>query len=498
MPVKRRKPKRYITKKSLPVFTFHLILIFTVLNFTNIVYAQTYKRKTIEGIWQGTLKFEGIELGIIFTISQKPGSTLSATMDVPEQGATGVAVDSVIFDGSTLRMELTQINGNYKGLLSENGKKFEGDWTQGGMSLPLVLEHKDTKSVFIRPQEPKEPFPYRIEEVIINNTSAGIRLVGTLTMPSSKRTFPAVLLLSGSGPQDRDETVFGHRPFLVLADYLTREGIAVLRVDDRGVSGSTGDFDKANAMDYVSDAIACVKYLNNRKEINHELIGLIGHSEGGMIAPLVALQMPDIAFIVSIASPGLPIVDMEYSELIRTLKAKGADDNLIAKSCNMKEKLFEVIKNETDSVTVMKKFKTIITEFFVISSKEERKITGLSEENLDAYINNEAKRLHSTWFRFYLPYDPGIVLRKIKCPVLAVNGEKDVQVLSKENLRAIERALKAGENDNYLIKELPDLNHLLQTAETGAISEYGKIEETMSPSALRIIGDWILKQIKTR
>jgi len=247
-------------------------------------------------------------------------------------------------------------------------------------------------------------------------------------------------------------------------------------------------------VDYAADAMAGVTYLNSRKEINHALIGLIGHSEGGMIAPMVAVQTSNIAFMVLIASPGLPIKEMEYSEQARDLKAKGASDDFIAKNRAMKENLFEVIRQETDGAAVLERFDMIIREFFEGLNEEERKITEISEENLDAYIHDQVQRLHSPWFRFYLPYDPGTVLKKVTCPVLTLNGEKDVQVPPKENLHAIERALKAGGNRHYTVRELPNLNHLLQTAETGSISEYGMIEETMSRTALQIIGDWILEQ----
>ena len=452
----------------------------------------------IEGIWQGTLKFSGMELRIVITISRNPDNTLTATYDVPEQNVTGVLVDKITYINGNVHFEIIPIEGVFKGKLIEDGKKIKGQWIQGGMTLPLVFERTLTKLIIKRPQEPKEPFPYRIEEVVFKNINANITLAGILTLPPSKGTFPAVLLLSGSGAQDRDEAVFGHRPFLVLADYLTRRGLAVLRVDDRGIGGSTGNFDNATALDYASDALAGVTFLKKRKEINHELIGLVGHSEGGMIASMVAVQSPDIAYIVLIASPGMTIKKMEYSEQARTLKANGASDNLIARSRTLKESLFVVISQEIDGAVVQEKFTSIITKFFKGLSEEERKITEISEENLETYIFDQFQRLHSPWFRFYLPYDPGTVLQEVTCPVLAVNGEKDVQVTPKENLQAIIRALKAGGNKNHTVKELLGLNHLLQTAETGNISEYGKIEETMSPTALQIIGDWILEQTVIR
>jgi hypothetical protein len=448
----------------------------------------------IEGIWQGTLKVSGMELRIVFTITRNPDNTLTATYDVPEQNVKGVPVDEITFADREVLLKIIPIDGVFKGKLTEDGVKIGGQWIQSGMTLPLVLERTQAKPEIKRPQEPKEPFPYKVEEVVFENIDAGIRLAGTLTLPSSEGLLPAVLLLSGSGPQDRDETVFGHRPFFVLADHLTRRGIAVLRVDDRGVGGSTGNFEEATALDYAADAMAGVTYLKGRKEIDHESIGLIGHSEGGIIATMVAVQSPDTAFVVLIASPGMAIKKMESSEKVRALTAKGASEGFIARNLALQENLFAVIRENTDGEFVRNEFTSLITEFFRGLNDEEKKITEISEENLEAYIRNQYERQHSPWFRFYLPFDPGTVLEKVTCPVLAVNGEKDVQVTPKENLKAIQRALKNGGNSNYTVKELPSLNHLLQTAETGNISEYGKIEETMSPAALKIITEWILEQ----
>ncbi|MGD8538310.1 MAG: alpha/beta fold hydrolase, partial [Candidatus Aminicenantes bacterium] len=406
------------------------------------VVASTFPKGEIEGIWKGTLKFSGMELQVVFTISRSSSDTLAATYDVPEQNVAGAPVDKIALDSGNLRIEIIPIEGVFEGKLSEEGDKIDGQWMQGGMTLPLVLERVQEKPRIKRPQEPKEPYPYKVEEVVFQSIDAGIRLAGTLTLPLSEGTTPAVLLLSGSGAQDRDEMVFGHRPFLVLADYLTRRGIAVLRVDDRGVGGSTGDFDKATAEDFTADAMVGLAYLKSRKDIDHELIGLIGHSEGGIIASMAAARLPDIAFIVLIASPGMAIKELEHFGQARTLKAKGASDNLIARSRTMQESLFKVIVQEAESNIVKDKFNSIISKFFIGLSEEEKKIFEISEESLEAYIHNQFKRLNSPWFRYYLPFDPGTVLQKVKCPILAINGEKDVQVTSKENLQAIKWALE--------------------------------------------------------
>jgi pimeloyl-ACP methyl ester carboxylesterase len=484
-------------RSVLPIINLALVLLSILgISFFHSVHAHTPKNREIKGIWQGTIKTPDFELRMIFVVSLSSGNTLTATMDVPEQNATDIPIDEVLFDGSTLQLEIKPIDGVYKGVLSDDGETIEGNWTQSGMTLPLVLERTEAKFEIKRPQEPKKPYPYKVEEVVFENNKAGVKLAGTLTLPSQKSRYPAVLLLSGSGPQDRDEMVFGHRPFLVLADYLTRRGVAVLRVDDRGVGGSTGNFEGATAVDFVSDAMACVAFLKSRREVDRECIGLIGHSEGGMIAPMVAVQSSDIAFIVMMASPGLAIVDMEYSEQARDLKARGASADFIAEMQVVQESLFEVIRKETDSEIVREKIDAIIRQSFKKLCEEEREKIGISEENLDVYIRDKVRRLDSPWFRYYLPYDTGTVLQKVTCPVLAINGEKDVNVLPKENLAAIKRALKTGGNTNYTVNELPDLNHLFQTAETGSVSEYGKIAETMSPRAMKLIADWILKQTK--
>ncbi len=472
-------------------------LVFLIVAAMTLLYpvlANAFPKGEIEGIWKGTLKFSGMELQVVFTISRSSSDTLAATYDVPEQNVAGAPVDKIALDSGNVRLEIIPIEGVFEGKLSEEGDKIDGQWMQGGMTLPLVLERAQKKVEIKRPQEPKEPYPYKVEEVVFSNIDAEISLAGTITSPKSEGTTPAVLLLSGSGAQDRNEAVFGHRPFLVLADCLTRRGIAVLRLDDRGVGGSTGDFDKATAEDFTADAMVGLAYLKSRKDIDQEQIGLIGHSEGGIIASMAAARSPDIAFIVLIASPGMAIKDLEHFGHAKTLEARGASEDLIAKGRTMQESLFAVIDQEKNSKAVKDKFTSIISKFFIGLSEEEKRIFEISEENLEAYIHNKFKRLHSPWFRFYLPFDPATVLQTVKCPILAINGEKDVQVTSKENLQAIKWALEAGGNKNYTVKELPNLNHLLQTAETGSISEYGTIEETISPSALQIISDWILEQ----
>jgi hypothetical protein len=449
--------------------------------------------ENIEGIWQGTLKVSVMELRVVFKISKKPDGTLSATLDSPDQGAKDIPVDKVELKNNNLRLDVKSIQGVFEGEIKENGATIQGQWKQAGMSLPLILKRVDKVPEVRRPQEPKRPYPYDEEEIVYENKSAGIKLAGTLTFPRTKGPFPAVLLITGAGPQDRNETLLGHRPFLVLADYLTRRGVAVLRVDDREVGSSTGNFSEATSKDFASDVLAGVGYLKGRKEINPKQIGLIGHSEGGVIAPMVAVQSPDVAFIVMMAGTGLTGEEILYLQSDMILKAAGATDKIVAFIRETQEREFAVIKKEKNRAIAEKKLREILQW----QKQVQEKLSKQEQEWLDSLGDMselEIKMVLSPWFRQFLTYDPRPTLMKVKCPVLAIIGELDLQVAPKENLCAIEEALKAGGNKHYVVKELPKLNHLFQTAKTGALSEYAKIEETVSPTALELIADWILEQ----
>jgi pimeloyl-ACP methyl ester carboxylesterase len=455
---------------------------------------QIFSTTGIEGIWQGELKVSGIELRIVFKISKKPDGTLTATLDSPDQGVTGIPVEKVMVKDNTLYMEINSVGGIFEGKISSDFLTIEGQWRQSGQSLPLTVKRVNTAIEILRPQEPKKPYPYLEEEVIYENKEAGIKLAGTLTLPSEQDSFPAVLLITGSGPQDRNEAIAGHRPFLILADYLTRQGIAVLRVDDRGVGRSTGDFSPATSEDFASDVLAGIEYLKTRKEINPKKIGLIGHSEGGIIAPMVAVKSLDVAFIVLMAGTGLTGEEILYLQGALISRAMGVSEEDIVKTRQTDEKIFSIIREEDNEKII----KEILRQMFMTDwekmSEEEKKVIGDPE----VYFKAQLQSLLSLWFKFFLTYDPKPTLSKVKCPVLAINGEKDLQVPPKENLSAIKEALQTGGNENFTIKELPGLNHLFQTAQTGVPAEYAKIEETISPMALKIISDWILQQAKDK
>jgi uncharacterized protein len=453
--------------------------------------------RSIAGLWQGTLKAGSVTLRVVFKIEKKPDGSLTGTLDSIDQGAKDIPLSEVRLQGSDVRFQVSSISGVYEGKLAPDGAAMTGEWKQGGVTLPLKLERVEKLPEIRRPQEPQKPYPYLEEEVAYENRAGGSRLAGTLTMPRDGGPFPAVLLITGSGAQDRNETVMGHRPFLVLADTLTRRGIAVLRVDDRGVGGSTGDMARATTQAFAGDALAGVAYLKTRKEIDPRKIGLVGHSEGGLIAPICAARSKEIAFIVLMAGPGLPGEQILYRQSALILKASGAPSSLIAKNRAAQERMFAVLKRKKNDAAAEKTLRAIYARL-PLPSGDPTKATapGKATETLPAEREAALKMMLTPWFRFFLTYDPRPALRKVTCPVLAVNGEKDLQVAAKENLRAIREALRAGRNRDYTVRELPNLNHLLQTSQTGSPDEYARIEETIAPAALQVIGDWIVARTR--
>jgi pimeloyl-ACP methyl ester carboxylesterase len=445
-------------------------------------------QRSVEGFWQGSLQARGIELRLVFALKLSSNQTLTATMDSPDQGATGIPCDSATFDGQTLHLGIKRILMTYEGALSKDGSEISGTFHQAGTTLPLVLKRVDKPVTISRPQEPKRPYPYDEEEVSYENkTAPGVKLAGTLTLPRSNGPFAAVLLITGSGPQDRDEALLGHKPFLVLSDYLTRRGIAVLRVDDRGVGKSTGNFGTATTRDFASDALAGVEYLKTRKEIDAKRIGLVGHSEGGVIAPMVAAESADVAFIVMMAGTGLPGDEVLYVQSALIAKANGASDELIATTTRAQREIFAIVKQESDNAAAIKRIREVMEKVRAGLTTEQRQAVGY-----ESAIESQIAPLLTPWFRYFLAYDPKAALRKVTCPVLAVNGANDLQVPPKENLPAIEQALEDGGNSDHQIVKLPGLNHLFQTSKTGSPTEYAKIDETISPAALAAIGDWLI------
>ena len=440
------------------------------------------------GNWLGTLKFSGAELRIVFRITAEADGRLSAKMDSPDQGAKDIPVDKVSCDNSQVTLTSSVIRGEFKGELSTDGKTLPGQWQQGGMTLPLELARVDEAPQVRRPQNPQKPYPYLEEEVIFDNKPAGIQLAGTLTRPKTGGPFSAVILLTGSGPHDRDENIFNHKPFWVLADHLTRLGMAVLRFDDRGIGRSGGDFSKATTLDFCSDALAAMVFLKSRPEIAATRIGLLGHSEGGLVASMAAADHKEIAFVILLAGPGQSGEEILLSQIADLARQAGATEQAIIEKQGLQKKLLSILKTESDDRKAMARLEeTLLAAGDRMSEEEKQALHG-------PMLEQQLKTMVSPWYRNFITCDPRPYMKKITCPTLALIGEKDLQVPARLNLPEIEKAFKSGGNQRITVRQLAGLNHLFQTSATGDPAEYAKIEETISPTALNVISDWMVVQ----
>lgn len=436
----------------------------------------------IGGDWHGALKVSGMEIPLIFHI-EKNDSTFSSSMDSPKQGAFGIKADHTAFENSVLEIAFPSAGITYEGTYNVADEIIEGTFKQGGMNLPLNLSRNKDEAINsspLRPQEPKAPFHYRSEEITFTNSKDSIELAGTLTLPTGSGKHPAVVLISGSGPQNRNSEVFGHKPFLVLADHLTKQGIAVLRFDDRGVDESEGDLSKATSKDLANDVEAAVDFLKYRQAIKLNKIGLLGHSEGGLIAPIVAKITQDVDFIILLAGQGLR-GDKNLLLQKKILEQKSGIDEL---TVNQGQQIFsgayDLIRNSKEE-----ELETKLKDYL------QQQFAGRLNEN---QIHTLVQQITSPWIRFYLKHDPAPVLEKINIPVLALFGENDFQVSPVENSRIVKESLQKAGNDEVQIVVFDNLNHLFQESSRGLPNEYAEIEQTISPKVLETISTWILNR----
>jgi len=468
-----------------------IFILFIIASNLNSFYCQV-QNPDLVGSWKGVLNVMNTELRIVFKISETEEGGLKASLDSPDQGAFNIPVDSVILNGNLVRLEIKSIGGFYEGELKKDSSIIEGTWNQVSQSFPLRLAKTEEVIKLNRPQEPKKPYPYNEEEITFENKEAGITLAGTFTYPKEGENFPAVVLVSGSGPQNRDEELLGHKPFLVWSDYLTRNGVAVLRFDDRGTAKSTGDFGSGTTQDFATDAIEAVNYLKSRKEVDAKKIGMVGHSEGGLIAPIAANKSDDVSFIVLVAGtsvPGYEIILLQ-SELIS--RAAGTSEEEIKRTLDITKKTYDILLNIEDSTEAAQKINTIWAEYYQALPDSEKN----KPENSQVYIEQQKKVILGPWFRYFLKYNPRTELVKLDIPVLALFGEKDIQVAPSQNKDEMEKALEKSNSKNYKVVVFPGLNHLFQECETGAITEYAKIEQTASPIMLEMMTNWIKEVVK--
>jgi uncharacterized protein len=441
-------------------------------------------QSAVEGTWQGTLDVGAMKLRLGLHVSKAAEGQLTSKLDSIDQGAMGIPVKVTTFADNALHLELPNLHATYDGRLSADGGEISGTFVQGA-PLPLVFKRVEKVETLNRPQNPKPPYPYDAQDVAYE-TSGGIKLAGTLTLPRGPGPFPAAILITGSGPQDRDEALMGHKPFLVIADYLTRRGIAVLRLDDRGVGGSTGNSTRETLDDMAGDVVTGVQFLKGRKEIDARHIGVIGHSEGGIVGPAAAVRSPDIAFVIMLAGTGVVGTEVLKLQGEAIIRASGGSEQQVTDQHAMQEMIFRVLRAEPDDNAALEK---MMTEW-----KAEQKSASASDDTMRAQF----KAVTSPELRSFLFYDPADALRKLKVPVLALNGSRDLQVPPQQNLPAIAAALAAAGNTDYTVSELPGLNHLFQKCNKCTVQEYGELEETFSPTALEIMGDWLLRHTRAQ
>ena len=437
----------------------------------------------VEGLWQGAIETHGMRLRFQLHVFHDPDGQLIAALDSLDQGVSGLPANHVSLKDPVFRFEIPSVAGVYEGSLNLAKNEITGKWSQTSAdNLPLNFKRSDQTLELRRPQTPQPPFPYREEEVSFESPGQGVTLAATLTLPKGNGPFPAALLIAGSGPQDRDEAIAKHRAFFVIADALARKGIAVLRYDKRGIGKSTGNTDAATTMDLAADAQAALNYLKSRKEIDAARIGLIGHSEGAIIAPYLAGKSKDVAWLVLLAAPATKGEDtlLNQSELIG--RAGGLTDDQIDASLEFDQVAYKLVRQEKDPDVLSEKLVGLVKD------------SGLDAALPPAALETQLRMLMSPWFRFFLEYDPLPNLKSVKCPVLALYGLKDLQVAAKSNEPLLKQAFEESGNTQVEVKELPELNHLFQHAYMGTPSEYAAIEETFSPEALALLVDWAVRQ----
>lgn len=443
------------------------------------------------GAWEGKLEVGGgIALRLGLKAEKRPDGARVIAFASPDQGANFLPINAAALDGAKVTLGSKAIGATFAGTLDDGKAEIAGTWKQGPVELPLTLKKTDKLSEPKRPQTPKPPFAYKAEDVSYPNEPAGITLAGTLTIPEGKGPFPAALLITGSGAQDRDETLLGHKPFAVIADALTRRGVAVLRVDDRGVGRSTGNQADSTSADFATDVAAGIAYLKTRPEVDARAIGLIGHSEGGLIAPMVAAKSPeDVAYLVLLAGTGVNGAEILKAQSALILKAGGASEGMVAVQSRLLSEILKVAAEAGDDAASQARFEALAKAALAALPEADRKILA---DLAGPSGKQQFLRIKSPWFRFFLTFEPKTALARVRCPVLALNGTLDLQVPPGQNLPAIEAALKSGGNDRVTVKELPGLNHLFQHCKTGAPSEYASIEETFDPATMALMADWIV------
>jgi uncharacterized protein len=432
----------------------------------------------MQGTWSGKVTVEGQIMGLVLHLEQQV-NIWKGTIDSPDQDVYGIPVDKVLVKGDTLLFEIASIQFKYLGVYNATYNIISGALSQYGYNFELNFEKKSLE--LERPQTPKPPFTYRQEEVVFENEAAGIKLAGTLTLPEGKGPFPAVVLITGSGPQNRDEEIFQHKPFLLWAHELTQAGFAVLRYDDRGFGASEGNFQTATTRDFATDAQAAIDFLKKRKGISKKDISVLGHSEGAMIAVMLAGKKKNIKNAVLLAGPGISGAELLIDQTVLVSTISQLPPGIVSSDSLFQYNIILAMISNMDSTAKVEEIKRIVAEQYATFGPSQVKRIGSVDQFFDLIYRN----YNNPWMMFFLKYDPYLDLTKMNGRVLALFGEKDIQVAPGKSAVSMERALKSAAGvTGFEIKVYPGLNHLFQEAETGLVDEYRSNTQTLSPQVI--------------
>jgi pimeloyl-ACP methyl ester carboxylesterase len=423
----------------------------------------------------GTIKESTINTRVVFNLVRANDGELSGTVDVPDEGAIALPLDRCEVHGRHVDLGATQLGATFSGDLSDDGTRLSGIITLPAETLSVVLHKQSGPLDYRRPQDPVLPYPYHHRDVSFDGGAPGVTLAGTLTWPPGAGPFRTAILIAGSGPNNRDEQLMNHRPFLVLADALTRAGIATLRYDKRGVGGSTGDYAAATSFDFAADARAAVRYLQAQGDFSVERLGFVGHSEGGLIGPLAAEGNPEVSFLVLLAAPAIRGDEILISQMVAIGTLQGMGETALATNEALFRRIYACYFATTEVDELRRQLRVLLAE--------------AGAKGVD--LQNQVAELSTPWMRAFVVHDPAPILARTRIPVLALTGGLDRQVLPGLNVPVMLKALQDAGNTQATVVALPGLNHLFQHATTGAPSEYGSLAETMSPEVLTQVGGWI-------
>ena len=448
--------------------------------------------------WSGVLNAGGQKIELRLNLIQNADKTYSSNWDIPAQKVKGLASSKTELLNNQLSVEIKMIGASYSGSLNMSGDKVDGAWSQSGMSFPLNMEtvkEGQEEKIFIKPQTPKPPFAYNVKDFVYEGNETKLSYGATLTYPKEDKKFPLIILITGSGRQDRDETIFDHKPFAVIADYLTKKGYAVLRVDDRGAGKSTGDFSNSTTADFAQDVEEHIRYAKNLPIIDTNQIGLLGHSEGGLIAPMVAVRNKSVSFVILLAGPGVEIGELMAMQNEMVLKSAGISQDAINAYIPLYKNLMKTIVSINSIQDANAKAIEIVKNWYSNTDKNLVKATTniSSESDINKFATTMSETLSTKWWKYFASYNPQIALQKLKCPVLAINGSSDIQVPADANLKAIELGLKKAGNKKGTTMKFDNLNHLFQKCTKCTVQEYGELENTIEPEVLEYIYNWLTK-----